>query len=240
MRLWFQNIDWNREMRELDIDGKLKKFCLVIETAMKKFVPIGKAQSKKYPRWIKRNFERKLAKDIKVNPKSFCAYVRSKTKVRDAVGPLVNSDGVKESDREERCNILNDYFGTVFMEESIVGKLPGVIKHVKDDNGSMLSNVDIIKEDINERLKNLKVNKAPGVDEIVPRILIENADYLSQPLEYIYRESLEMGVVPSEWKRVNVTPIYKKGPRELSCNYRPVSLTSHLCKVLESIIRTVW
>jgi hypothetical protein len=86
---------------------------------------------------------------------------------------------------------------------------------VKDDNGSMLSNVDITKEDINKGLKNLKVNKAPGVDEILPRILIENADYLSQPLEYIYRKSLETGVVPSEWKQANVTPIYKKGPREL-------------------------
>jgi hypothetical protein len=51
------------------------------------------------------------------------------------------------------CNILNDYFGTVFTEESIVGKLPEVIKNVKDDNGSMLSNVDITKEDINKRLK---------------------------------------------------------------------------------------
>jgi hypothetical protein len=106
-----------------------------------------------------------------------------------------------------------------------------------DDSCSLHDNVDITKEDINKRLKNLKVNKAPGVDEIVPRILIENADYLSQPLEYIYRESLETGVVPSEWKQANVTPIYKKGPRELSCNYRPVSLTSHICKVLESIIR---
>jgi hypothetical protein len=133
---------------------------------VKKFVPVGKAQSKKYPRWMnkaakaarnqkskmwikyrnsreykdlveykkvqnkavkeyrkaKRNFERKLAKDIKVNPKSFYAYVRSKTKVRDAVGPLVNSAGIKESDHEEMCNILNDYFGTVFTEESIVGE----------------------------------------------------------------------------------------------------------------------
>jgi hypothetical protein len=64
------------------------------------------------------------------------------------VGPLVNSAGIKESDHEEMCNILNDYFGTVFTEESIIGKLPEVIKNVKDDNGSMLSNVDITKEDI--------------------------------------------------------------------------------------------
>jgi hypothetical protein len=44
-----------------------------------------------------------------------------------------------------------------------------------DDNGRMLSNVDITKENINKRLKNLKVNKTPGVDEIVPRILMKNA-----------------------------------------------------------------
>jgi hypothetical protein len=69
------------------------------------------------------------------------------------VGSLVNSAGIKESDHEEICNILNDYFGTVFTEELIVGKLPEVIKNVKDDNGSMLSNVDITKEDINKRLK---------------------------------------------------------------------------------------
>jgi hypothetical protein len=37
------------------------------------------------------------------------------------VGPLVNSADIKESDHEEMCNILNDYFGTVFTEESIVG-----------------------------------------------------------------------------------------------------------------------
>jgi hypothetical protein len=45
--------------------------------------------------------KQKLAKDIKVNSKSFYTYVRSKTKARDAVGPLVNSDGIKESDHDE-------------------------------------------------------------------------------------------------------------------------------------------
>jgi hypothetical protein len=87
--------------------------------------------------------KQKLAKDIKVYPKSFYAYVGSKTKASDAVGPLVNSDGIKESDHDEMCNILNDHFGTVFTGESIVGKLPEVVKNGKDDNGSMLSNVDI-------------------------------------------------------------------------------------------------
>ena len=41
----------------------------------------------------KKQFERKLAKDIKTNPKSFYAYVRSKSKVKDNVGPLKDRNG---------------------------------------------------------------------------------------------------------------------------------------------------
>jgi hypothetical protein len=58
--------------------------------------------------------------------------------------------------------------------------------------------VDITKEDINKRLKKLKVNTVTGVDEIVPRMLIENADYLSQSLKDVYKKSCETGVLPNE------------------------------------------
>lgn len=134
--------------------------------------------AKRSSKWVYEGykcFEEKFATDIKVNPKSFYAYVRSTTKVKDTAGPLVNSDGIQVSDHEEICHILNEYFGTVFTEELFVGKLREVIKTVTDGSGRMFSNVDI-----NERLKKLKFNKAPGADDIVPRILpIENADYLS-------------------------------------------------------------
>src|SRR6201995_4516000 len=53
----------------------------------------------------------------------------------------------------------------------------------------------------------------------------------------IYNKSLEDGRVSEEWKAANVTAIFKKGSREEACNYRPVSLTSQVCKVLESFIR---
>jgi hypothetical protein len=43
--------------------------------------------------------------------------------------------------------------------------------------------------------------------------------------------------VPNYWKRANITAVYKKGSRELPCNYRPVSLTSLVCKILKSIKR---
>ena len=49
--------------------------------------------------------------------------------------------------------------------------------------------------------------------------------------------SLEEGIVPSEWKEANITPLFKKGSRNKPENYRPVSLTSVVCKLLETLIR---
>ena len=43
--------------------------------------------------------------------------------------------------------------------------------------------------------------------------------------------------MPNEWKLANVTPIFKKGSKSLPSNYRPISLTSVVCKMLETLIR---
>ena len=47
---------------------------------------------------------------------------------------------------------------------------------------------------------------------------------------------MDLGEVPSGWRQANVIPIFKKGNRALMSNYRPVSLTSIVGKLLESII----
>jgi hypothetical protein len=70
----------------------------------------------------------------------------------------------------------------------------------------------------------------------VLKILIENAANFSRPLELLYQKSIEMQKVPVDWKRTNVTAIFKKGRMETAGIHRPVSLTSHICKILELII----
>jgi hypothetical protein len=74
------------------------------------------------------------------------------------------------------------------------------------------------------------------VDDIVPRLLVQNAECLSKPLLLTFSEFIGRGTVPKQWKCANVTAIFKKGSKDFCCNYRTVSLTSHLCKVLESMI----
>jgi hypothetical protein len=54
---------------------------------------------------------------------SLYACVRFKTQVKDAIGPLLNADGNYLSDNKGLCNVLNDYFATVFTEESDVKQL---------------------------------------------------------------------------------------------------------------------
>ena len=67
---------------------------------------------------------KKLASNVKTDPKSFYAYVRSKSKTKTSVGPLKNGDGVLISDDLQMSEILNSYFGSVFTKENLSDKLP--------------------------------------------------------------------------------------------------------------------
>ncbi|RMB97850.1 hypothetical protein DUI87_25328 [Hirundo rustica rustica] len=74
---------------------------------------------------------------------------------------------------------------------------------------------------------------------IHPRVMRELADELAKPLCVIYQQSWLTAGVPDDWKLANVTPIHKKGGREVSSNYRPVSLTSVPGKIMEQFILSV-
>jgi len=188
-------------------------------------------------RRAKRTFERKLVKNIKENPRSFYSYVRSKTRTKDRVGPLRNNKNELITENDGMCKILNDFFSSVFTDEDKEKNLPEVKLRYQEDDILMLTDITITPEIVARKLKKLGAHKAPGIDGFVPVLLIKNADVLSVPLCDIYKETLRSGCVPMDWKRANVSAIFKKGARDSAGNYRPVSLTSHVCKVLESIIR---
>ena len=83
----------------------------------------------------------------------------------------------------------------------------------------------------------MKDNKSTGVDGIPPKLLKEIVEQISTPLANFFNFSLEEGMVPSEWKEANITPLFKKGSRNKPENYKPVSLTSVVCTLLETLIR---
>ena len=82
-------------------------------------------------------------------------------------------------------------------------------------------------------LSNLQPHKAAGPDEIRPIVLRELRTEIAPIIQLIFEKSLFTGKLPSDWTRANVSPIFKKGDPS---NYRPISLTCILCKVMEHII----
>jgi ribonuclease P/MRP protein subunit RPP40 len=197
---------------------------------------LARKRADKEYRKAKRIFEERIADNVKSNPKGFYAYVRSKTTLKEVVGPLRDKDRRLLMEHGEMCNELNTFFASVFTKENLEESLPPVITKDTEDTCGMRY---ITTEVIYKKLKQLKVGKAAGIDGIATKVLIECAEELCKPFQILYNRSLKDGIVPKEWKLANVSALYKKGSKELAGNYIPVSLTSHVGKVMESVIKDV-
>ena len=90
---------------------------------------------------------------------------------------------------------------------------------------------------IEMKLLSLNSYKACGADEVNSHVLKACVSAFSKPLKIIFRKSLIEGYVLKLWKDANVTPIHKKGSRTSAVNYRNVSLTSLISRILEGLIR---
>ncbi|KAF2351835.1 hypothetical protein FHG87_017407 [Trinorchestia longiramus] len=91
-------------------------------------------------------------------------------------------------------------------------------------------------EEAEEQLSILNPYKSTGPDGLGPWILKETAEVISESLTNSFNRSLETGIVPDDWKRTNVIPIFKKGNKQISNNYRPISLTS-VSKTIERLFK---
>ena len=83
----------------------------------------------------------------------------------------------------------------------------------------------------------MKPDKSPGSDNAHPLVIQKCAQTLAKPIALLFRQSLDQGELPKAWLEANVTPIFKKGSRASPANYRPISLTSIICKLMEKIIK---
>ena len=187
---------------------------------------------KKIVKKTKKNFEKKLAQNAKSNPRAFFKYLGSKKSNRERIGPLkINGECIDSN--ADMADALNDFFSSVFTVEdkNIVPELSPF------DCAFDIGDVDFSTVKVIKKIKKLKKHSAPGSDGLRPLIFIELCDEIAIPLSMIFSLSYKTGQVPTEWKSANVSPIFKKGSKASPGNYRPVSLTSVACKLMESMIK---
>ena len=176
--------------------------------------------------------EQKIAREAKNNPKALFQYINKKTKPRETVPDLTKPNGELTENSQEKAQVLNEFFGSVFTNEAD-SNFPDCDFEVEH----LLNELTVSEDQMFKVLNGLNPSKSPGPDLIHPRVLKELAPQLAHPLTMLFTKTLKQGKIPRKWKVAEVRPIFKKGNKASPNNYRPVSLTSIVCKVFECFVR---
>ena len=181
----------------------------------------------------KGHYEDKLVEELNTNPKRFWNYTRHFSRSTSTID-FLHDCGERISDDTKKAELLNDFFASVLTDESDINKseMPDLGENVD----SVLKDISWDPEDVRFKLIQLKADKAAGPDLVSVNVLRNCPDF-DTPLCILFNQSMQTGMVPQDWRDANITPLHKKGPRSCKKNYRPVSLTSQVVKIMERLIQ---
>lgn len=178
------------------------------------------------------SYESNIAEETKGNVNAFWRYVNSKRKSRKSIPDLIKPDGSKATTDSQKAEVLNAQFSSVFTAEDTNNlPEPPQVNILKDLSFCTITPAKVIK-----KLKKLRSDKAPGPDGVHPHLLKTSPDSIGAALSIIFNISFQHQQLPSIWKTGTISALFKKGAKSEAKNYRPVSLTSIPCKIMESLI----
>ncbi len=164
---------------------------------------------------------------------SFYRYVNSKLVFKSGVGVLKDENGVFIYDDKTKAKLLNEFYSSVFANDNNV--LPTFSSRVSSDCN--LCDITFSADIVFRHLLTLKPKTGIGPDGLSAIFLKNVAGSIALPLSFLYSKSFEVSSLPDIWKVAIVTPVFKKGAPSSTCNYRPISITCIICKIMESIIK---
>ena len=180
-------------------------------------------------RRAKLEHEKKVSELSRKHSKLFYNYLNSRLKNKSTIGPLL-SNNQSITDPLQQSMIFNDYFSSVYRKDP-VSRDNVFLSHDNSDTPIQFNIAEV-----HDVLKQLNKDSAPGPDGVSNTYLFNAKDYLCLPLQLLFNASLKTSQLPSAWKMANVTPVHKAGKKSDASNYRPISLTSSVCKIMETLI----
>ena len=163
----------------------------------------------------------------------FFRYANSKLCSKSTIGPLYNNDGVLTTDpRVKACLLQNTFMRNLTVDD---GCLPcrDNFRQPPGKHSRILFTPSLVRRAI----KKLKIKTAGGPDGVPPAFFINCIDELIYPLSLLFTFSFDHGILPAAWLISFITPIFKKGNPAEANNYRPIALTSCMCKLMETVIK---
>ena len=184
--------------------------------------------------------ENKAIGNMKKDPRSFFSYAKRFSKTNSEVGPFFNKDGDPILESEAIVDMLRNQYESVFSSPKKEYQIDDPANFFSENNAdTQLDNIIFDWKDIVEVIDNLSANAAAGPDG-VPAILLKKCKHsIKDGLEEMFKIFLRDGNLPKLLKQAMVIPVHKGGSRGLPANFRPVSLTSHIMKTFERIIRKI-
>ena len=183
------------------------------------------------------NYFGSLDSDLARRPKRFWSIFKLTSKSRSFPESMSSCEqnelSTQASTPRRIAELFNSYFASVFSAPSEVRSHP---VWSSPSVGPFITDLQISVTEVRAHLRQLDVNKAAGSDGIPSRLLKETAEQIAPSLTKLFNKSLQLGVVPSDWKLANLVPVFKKGKREHVDNYRPISLLSVISKILERCV----
>ena len=167
------------------------------------------------------------------NPKKLFSFIKSRKCENDGVAPLRDKGKIHINDKE-KANILNAQFSSVF------SKPDGRIPHLVGPRSTMMPDIVVSTAGVKKLLNNLDTSKASGPDKISSKFLKEVSNEIAPSLTLVMQASLHQSSTPEDWRLALVAPVFKPGKTDKAKaeNYRPISLTSISCKILEHILHS--
>ena len=139
--------------------------------------------------------------------------------------------------------VIANEFNTFFVQTGpkLADKIPEVncnpLTYLGGRNVNTLFWDPVCKDELATIINTLK-SSSPGWDNLLPKVIKDKVNWYLEPLEHIINLSLTTGIVPLQWKKANVIPLFKNGNPHVFENYRPVSLLPVFSKVMEKVIYT--
>ena len=215
-------------------------------TKHRRFDPQVSAKSREFKKSIQKKIRQKYwayVKDVVLgladpdhsdgksnSTKRFYSYLKSLRSETSGIAPL-KVNGKLISNSEGKATALNNQFVSVFSQDT-----GAPVPDLGPSSHADLPPIHVSPEGVCKLLSKILPHKAAGPDEIHARVLRELHSPLAPVLSDLFQRSLDSGEVPEDWKEANVAPVFKKGDKNRASNYRPISLTSIVCKLLEHIV----